>query len=240
MLSVKNLCKSFRGKSILNSLSFDVPRGSVAAFLGGSGAGKTTLLRLLNNLESFDEGTVTLDDQTLDLKRVNKNHAVGMVFQHFNLFEHLSVEQNITLPLTLQGWTKEEAKATASLLLQKYGLLEHAKMNIGKLSGGQKQRLAIARTQALKPQIICLDEPTSALDPILTGQVATYVQDLARDNHIVLLTTHDMGLIKHLDCYLFFVQEGRIIEKTTTADFRETPANFPYFSRYFGSNLFLN
>jgi ABC-type polar amino acid transport system ATPase subunit len=233
MLSVKNICKSVNGKILLNSISFDVPRGTIAAFLGGSGAGKTTLLRALNNLETIDSGSVLLDDVPLDLSTVSKNHTVGMVFQHFNLFEHLSVEENITLPLTQQGSSYEQAQAIASALLEKYGLLDKAKNSVAKLSGGQKQRLAIARSQALNPQIICLDEPTSALDPILTSQVATYVQDLANENRIVLLTTHDMALIQRLDCHLFFMNQGAIVEHTTTQDYLTEPSRFPHFLSYF-------
>ncbi len=235
MFSVKQLCKSFHEKVILNNVSFDVPRGAVACFLGGSGAGKTTLLRILNNLESLDSGTVALDGDILDLQQVSKNHTVGMVFQHFNLFEHLSVVENITLPLTLQGSTEESANQVASLLLEKYGLLDKADKSIGKLSGGQKQRLAIARSQALNPQVICLDEPTSALDPVLTGQVASYVQDLAKENRIVLLTTHDMGLLERLDCHLFFMKDGCIVEKTTTKAFKADPNAFVHIGSYLSS-----
>lgn len=232
MLNVKNVAKSIKGKTILNSISFDVPRGKVAAFLGSSGAGKTTLLRILNNLESLDAGTVLLDGVALDLHKVSKNHTVGMVFQHFNLFEHLSVQENITLPLCQQGSSKEHALALAQRLLQKYGLIDKAKNNPSKLSGGQKQRLAIARSEALNPQIICMDEPTSALDPILTSQVATFVQDLAKDNRIVLLTTHDMGLIARLDCHLFFMKDGNIVEQTTKEAFKASPASFPHLRSY--------
>lgn len=232
MLSVTNVHKSIKGKTILNSISFDVPRGRVAAFIGGSGAGKTTLLRILNNLESLDAGTVLLDGMALDLQTVSKNHTVGMVFQHFNLFEHLSVQENITLPLCQQGATKEQATAVADSLLQKYGLQDKAKNSPSKLSGGQKQRLAIARTQALNPQIICMDEPTSALDPILTSQVATYVQELAKENRIVLLTTHDMGLLNCLDCHLFFMKDGNIVEQTTKEAFKAAPDSFPYCRSY--------
>lgn len=233
MLSVKNISKAINGKVLLDSISFDVPRGTIAAFLGGSGAGKTTLLRVLNNLETLDSGSVLLDDVALDLHSVSKTHTVGMVFQHFNLFEHLSVQENITLPLTLQGSSNEEAQAIAQALLGKYGLLDKAKNSIAKLSGGQKQRLAIARSEALNPQIICLDEPTSALDPILTSQVAEFVQNLANQNRIVLLTTHDMALIQRLDCHLFFMNQGTIVERTTSQDYLMEPSRFPHFLSYF-------
>ena len=228
MLKVENVGKTVHGKAILKSMSFEVSRGTIAVFLGGSGAGKTTLLRVLNNLESYDTGTFRLDGNELELKRVSKEHLIGMVFQHFNLFEHLSVEKNITLPLVLQGASEESAHTTASLLLQKYGLSEKAEGNVARLSGGQKQRLAIARTVALNPQVICLDEPTSALDPVLTGQVARFVQDLADENRIVLLTSHDMGLIESLDCQLFFMNNGTIMEATTSHEYRQRPSNYPW------------
>ena len=232
MLKVENLSKIVHGKFILQSVSFEVTRGTVAVFLGGSGAGKTTLLRILNNLETCNSGSVSLDEKELHLERVNKEHVFGMVFQHFNLFEHLSVERNITLPLTLQGVAEVEAMRIASMLLQKYGLSEKAKVSIHKLSGGQKQRLAIARTVALNPQVICLDEPTSALDPVLTSQVAGFVQDLADQNRIVLLTSHDIGLIDRLDCHLFFLKEGTIVEEVSSAAYRKHPDHYPCIQSY--------
>ena len=126
MLKVHNINKSVHGKQILHSISFSVPRRSVAVFLGGSGAGKTTLLRVLNNLEPFDSGVIELDGKTIDLQRVGSEHVVGMVFQHFNLFEHLSVRRNITLPLVQQKYTEQEACCIADSLLKKYGLFEKA------------------------------------------------------------------------------------------------------------------
>src|SRR5262249_41767823 len=155
-----------------------------------SGVGKSTLLRVLNNLEQYDAGTFYLDDQPLNLATVSKQHTVGMVFQHFDLFEHLSVQDNILLALTkAQHKSHEEALHLAHAELVRFGLEEKASTNVCKLSGGQKQRLALARTLALNPQIVCLDEPTSALDPHLTGQVATYISELAQDGRIVLVAT---------------------------------------------------
>lgn len=214
MLEVRGLTKRIKGKTILKDIGFEVHRGKIGIFLGGSGAGKSTLLRVLNNLESYDAGSFSLDKEKLDLTCVNRNRTVGIVFQHFNLFEHLSVEENITLALVqCQGVGKEEALAIAYLQLEKYGLEDKAKEGVHRLSGGQKQRLAIARTLALNPKIVCLDEPTSALDPRLTNQVATIISELASENRIILLTTHDMKLLGQLDGLLHLMEHGEIVER---------------------------
>ncbi len=207
MLKIKKLTKTFKEKPILQGLDMEINHGEIGIFLGGSGAGKSTLLRILNHLETYDSGTLTLDEQPLNAKEV------GMVFQHFNLFEHLSVEENIILPLVkCQNKDKSEAKIIANDLLKHYGLADKAHSYPSQLSGGQKQRLAIARTLALNPKVICLDEPTSALDPKLTAQVATYITELAKENRIILLTTHDTHLVKLLQGKLFLLENGKITE----------------------------
>lgn len=236
MLKVKNLTKKVHEKALLNNLSFEVQRGGIAIFLGGSGVGKSTLLRALNHLESYDAGTFTLDEAPLELATVSQNHTVGMVFQHFNLFENLTVEDNITLALIkTQGKSLEEAHKIATNLLTQYGLEEKAKLSIHKLSGGQKQRLAIARTLALNPQIVCMDEPTSALDPKLTNQVAKYIMEIAKDNRIVLVTTHDMGLVHELqgDVSLFLMEKGTIVESVSKQGYKMNPSDFPHLQRFF-------
>lgn len=213
MFKVQKLTKTLKRKTIIKELDFEIDHGKVGIFLGGSGVGKSTLLRILNNLESYDEGFFTLDGQPLNLKTVNSTHTVGMVFQHFNLFEHLSVEDNIILPLMrCQNKERVEASVIASRLLGYYGISDKAKIKSSQLSGGQKQRLAIARTLALNPKIVCLDEPTSALDPKLTAQVAGFIKDLAEEGRIVLLTTHDVNLIQQLEGQLFLMEEGKIVE----------------------------
>lgn len=180
MLKVNHLSKNISGKQVLKNLNFEVGEGSVAIFLGESGAGKSTLLRVLNNLESYDQGSYLLLDE---------RHTIGMVFQHFHLFEHLNVEENITCALTnCKGLAKKEAKSIANQLLERYGLQEYHQSSVCNLSGGQKQRLAIARTLALDPKVVCLDEPTSALDPGLTKQVAKFIAELIAENRIVLLS----------------------------------------------------
>jgi ABC-type polar amino acid transport system ATPase subunit len=233
MLSIKNLSKEFRGKKILDNLTFEIKRGEIALFLGASGVGKSTLLRILNNLETIDTGTITLDDKPIDLKNVNKTHMVGMVFQHFNLFEHLTVEQNITIALEKAAKkTAQEAKKIAHKLLAQYGLEDKADAYITQLSGGQKQRLALARTLALEPNIVCLDEPTSALDPLLTSYVASMIQSLAAQNYIILVATHDTTLLEKLSCTIYLMQQGRILETTTSQEFYAHKQRYPAIARF--------
>jgi len=227
MLTIKQLSKSFNNKKILNNISLTVRRGEIAMFLGYSGVGKSTLLRILNNLETADSGTILLDDKKLDLTNINKTHTVGMVFQHFNLFEHLTVEQNITLPLEKVLLKKpSEAQTIAYTLLNHYDIADKAHKYPSQLSGGQKQRLAIARAIAMKPQIICLDEPTSALDPVLTSHVAETIQQLAEKGYIVLIASHDTALLKKLNCTIYLMSEGSIIQTAPSDEFRKNPNNF--------------
>lgn len=233
MFKVENLSKKIRDKQILNQIQFEVDHGQIGIFLGGSGVGKSTLLRILNNLETCDTGTFVLDNVPLNLSQVNKDHTMGMVFQHFNLFENLNVESNITLALIkVLKQTEEEAHQIATQLLERYGLSHLAKNSIHKLSGGQKQRLAIARTLALNPKIICLDEPTSALDPHLKGQVANYIQDLAGENRIILIATHDTGLISQLKAKLFLMQHGTIVESCFSDTFAANPSSYPQLAHF--------
>lgn len=228
MLKISNFVKKFNNRLILDHVSLTVPQGSIALLLGESGVGKSTLLRALNNLEQLDSGTVTLNGQELDLTTVNKTHTIGMVFQHFNLFDHLTVEQNVTLALEkVAGKSIHEAKKIAHETLEKYGLAEKASLPISKLSGGQKQRLALARLIALKPQVICLDEPTSALDPLLTNFVADNIQQLANDGYTVLVATHDVAIIERLNCSIYLMKDGKIIEATTAHDLRKNPEHYP-------------
>lgn len=233
MFKVQKLTKAIKGKKIIKDLDFEVDHGRIAIFLGGSGVGKSTLLRILNNLESYDNGCFTLDGQALNLKDVNRNHIIGMVFQHFNLFEQLSVEDNIILPLIkCQNKKMSEAVKIASALLDHYGIQDKAEVKSSQLSGGQKQRLAIARTLALNPKIICLDEPTSALDPKLTAQVAGFIKELAGENRIILLTTHDVNLVEQLEGQLFLIEDGKIIESASKNDCFAQDGKYPKLQRF--------
>jgi polar amino acid transport system ATP-binding protein len=230
MFKVSQLSKTIRGKAILNNVHFAIDRGQVAIFLGESGAGKSTLLRTLNNLESYEEGAFSLDGKQLDLAPP----AVGMVFQHFNLFEHLTAEENLTLALRrVKKTPKKEAELIAKKLLHSYGLEEHSAKFMSQLSGGQKQRLAIARTLALDPQIICLDEPTSALDPGLTLQVVGHIEKLKQENRIVLIATHDLHLLQHLDGQLFLMQGGSLVESASKQAWTAQPDLYPKLQHFF-------
>jgi len=227
MLSIKNLSKHFHDKLILDNVSFDVQPGEVVVLLGKSGVGKSTILRILAGLESIEMGTITIDNAPLSTQKV------GMVFQEFNLFPHLTVEQNITLPLQkIAGKTETEAKEIADRLLEKYELKAQALVMPKGLSGGQKQRVAFARTLALQPQIICCDEPTSALDPMLTSKVAQEINSLASQGLIVLVATHDTELIKQIKSTIYLMKSGKIIETSTSQEIAENPNKFPFIKNF--------
>ncbi len=228
MLHLKNLNKKFGTKKVLNTINVSVDHGLIAVFLRPSGVGKSTLLRVLNNLDKLDSGFVLLDGKTLDLQKVNKEHTIGMVFQSFNLFNHLTVLQNITLALeNVLGKNKKEAEKIAHELLKQYGLSDQTNKFPRQLSGGQKQRLALIRILALKPKVICLDEPTSALDPLLTAQVAKNIQELAKQGYIILIATHDTTLLEKLACQIYLMKDGKIIESANSTEFYKNKKQFP-------------
>lgn len=213
MLSVKNITKTFYGKKILDDVSFDVHPGQITVLLGQSGVGKSTILRILNHLETLDSGTIELNNNPIEFKKV------GMLFQDFNLFNHLTVLENITLPLTKVALKSiSEAQKTAYALLQQFGLESKAASYPVALSGGQKQRVALARTLAMNPSVICLDEPTSALDPQLKSDIAQIITKLAQQGFMIIVTTHDTTLLQQLACTIHLMQDGKIIETATTND----------------------
>lgn len=229
MLEIKNLSKKFNQKVVLNNVSLSVKPGEVAFLLGASGVGKSTLLRILNKLETADSGTITLNQKPL----YENPHAVGMVFQQFNLFEHMTVERNITFALEKAAKMNcQQAKAIAHALLEKYGLLDKAHLYVSQLSGGQKQRLAIARTLALKPYVVCMDEPTSALDPLLTNYVAQAIQDLAKEGYIVLVASHSIALLKQLNCTIYLMDKGTIAQTASSADFNRNESAYPLIKQF--------
>lgn len=233
MLNIKEVTKKFGTKTILNNVSLSVAKGEIAVLLGASGVGKSTLLRILNNLEMVDAGSFELNGKALDLTAVNKTHTVGFVFQNFNLFDHLSVIENITLALEKAlGKNNKEAQAIAISLLEHYGIADKANAYPADLSGGQKQRLALARTLALRPQVVCLDEPTSALDPLLTAYVANIIQDLAKDGYIVLVATHDTSLLERLTCTIYLMKDGKIVETAASKELQKNPAAYPLINNF--------
>lgn len=233
MLELKQVNKAFNTKKVVDNVSVDVSEGSVAIFLGESGVGKSTLLRILAGLETADSGTIKIKGELFDRTTQQKDHLVGMVFQQFNLFEHQTVKQNITLALEkVLHYTKQEADTIAAKLLEQFGLQSLADARAASLSGGQKQRLALARTLALKPYIICMDEPTSALDPLLTSYVAQVITDLAQQGYIVVVATHDTILIDKIDCTVYLMKHGKIIESVRSLDYKADPARYAYLQKF--------
>jgi len=238
MLKIEDVNKKFNEKTILKNINITVKRGEIAVFLGKSGVGKSTLLRVLNNLDTADSGSLYLDNQKLDFQKIKRKHIIGMVFQLFNLFKHLTVEQNITLALEkVLKKSNKESKKIAHNLIKRYELAGKEEKFISELSGGQKQRLAIARTIALKPQIICLDEPTSSLDPMLTTQVAKNIQELAGEGYIVLVATHDVELLKKLDSTIYLMKNGIIIESVKSIDFFKNKVQYPFMNKFISGTI---
>jgi len=237
MLKIENVTKTFNNKKILDNLSLQIPKGEIAVLLGSSGVGKSTILRILNNLDQMDSGKIYFKNKEIDPHTINITHLIGMVFQQFNLFEHITVEQNITLVLekALKKSSKTAKKITHELL-DHYGLGDKKNKFASQLSGGQKQRLAIARTIATKPQAICLDEPTSALDPLLTTHVAKNIQELADEGYIVLVATHDTALLEKLNCTIYLIEKGNVAESATSIEFFKNKDAYPKIKKFVSGN----
>jgi len=228
-IKVKNLKKNFGDLEVLKSINLDVHEGEVICIIGPSGSGKSTFLRCLNLLEEVTDGEVivhgvNLTDKNLDINKVREN--IGMVFQHFNLFPHLTVLENITLaPVELKKATKEEAKEAALKLLERVGLKDKAEVKPDQLSGGQKQRVAIARALAMKPDIMLFDEPTSALDPEMVGEVLAVMKQLAEEGMTMVIVTHEMGFAREVADRVIFMDGGYIVEQGTPEEIFGNPQN---------------
>jgi polar amino acid transport system ATP-binding protein len=221
MLIVKNIEKKFHGKKVIDNVSFNVAPGQTVVLLGQSGVGKSTMLRALCNLESIDAGSMMLDQAPINFGKV------GMVFQDFNLFAHLTVEENIMLPLLhVLKKSEDQAKKIAHEMLARFDMLAKVTVYPSALSGGQKQRVALARALCLHPDVLCLDEPTSALDPQLTQQVAEILKDLAQHNMMIVIATHDIGLLQNLACTIHLMVDGKIVETATTAQLQKQEDSF--------------
>lgn len=229
MIKVENLYKSFGDLDVLKGISENINQGEVVAIIGPSGSGKSTFLRCLNLLETATSGEIYVDDEMINAPRVDVNRVrqkMGMVFQHFNLFDHMSVIDNITLaPVLLKKMTKQDAKEKAMELLEKVHLADKAKSYPKQLSGGQKQRVAIARALAMNPEIMLFDEPTSALDPEMVGEVLDVMKDLAKSGMTMVIVTHEMGFAREVASRVLFMDEGIVMEEGTPADIFENPQN---------------
>ena len=218
-ISVHNLKKNFGKLEVLKDISIEIREGEVVCMIGPSGSGKSTFLRCLNRLEKITSGHVVVDghpisDPNTNINKVREN--IGMVFQHFNLFPHLTVKENITLaPTELKLMGKEEAGRKALELLARVGLADKAEAYPGQLSGGQKQRVAIARSLAMNPDIMLFDEPTSALDPEMVGEVLEVMKQLAADGMTMVVVTHEMGFAREVADRVVFMDDGYIVEEGT-------------------------
>ena len=229
LISVKSLVKEYNHGTVhaLDGCDLDIHKGEVVAIIGPSGSGKSTLLRSLNLLEEPTSGQILFDGVDLADKSVDINlhrQKMGMVFQHFNLFPHMTVKKNITLaPVKLGLKSQAEADAQAMALLERIGLADKANEYPAMLSGGQKQRIAIVRALAMAPEVMLFDEPTSALDPEMVGEVLDLMRDLAKDGMTMVVVTHEMGFAREVADRVVFMSEGAIIEEGSPADLFDHP-----------------
>ena len=218
-IKVSNLKKSFGNLEVLKDISTEVTKGEVVCVIGPSGSGKSTFLRCLNKLETVTGGTILIDGNDITSKQININHVrenIGMVFQHFNLFNNLNILDNLTLaPVQLKKCSKSEAVTRAKNMLKKVGLEDKTDSFPSQLSGGQKQRVAIARALCMEPDIMLFDEPTSALDPEMVGEVLQVMKDLAADGMTMVIVTHEMGFAREVADRVIFMDGGYIIEEGT-------------------------
>ena len=229
MIKVTDLHKSFGELKVLDGVSEQVEKGEAVSIIGPSGSGKSTFLRCLNLLEIPDSGTVEFEGHVLNQKGVDINlyrRRMGMVFQGFNVFPHMSCIDNITMAPVLQKLkTKEAATAQAEALLKKVGLYEKRDEHPNKLSGGQKQRLAIVRALAMEPDVMLFDEPTSALDPEMVGEVLNVIRDLVKAGMTTVIVSHEMGFVREISDRVLFMDGGNILERGTPDDIFNHPKN---------------
>lgn len=226
MLEVKNLKKSFGKKEVLKGINLSVKKGEIVGIIGPSGCGKSTLLRSINFLEQPTSGTITFENEKIDSDKeiTFLRRKVGMVFQQFNLFDNMTVLDNIILaPVKLNIMTKTKAIEEARKLLNKIGLLDKEKFYPSELSGGQKQRVAIIRTLLMKPEMILFDEPTSALDPEMIGEVTNLMREIAKEGMTMIIVSHEMNFIRKFCTRVLYMEDGRILCDGTPKEIFETP-----------------
>ncbi|MBV0934510.1 amino acid ABC transporter ATP-binding protein [Marinobacterium sp. A346] len=232
MVEIKQLNKSFGEHHVLKDIDLQVKTGEVVVIIGASGSGKSTLIRCINGLEEYNTGTLVVDGHGLEphggsqkaLNTIRKE--VGMVFQQFNLFPHLSVRRNIMLaPMKVKGMSQAQASDSAERLLERVGIGNQADKYPNQLSGGQQQRVAIARALAMEPRLMLFDEPTSALDPEMVGEVLDVMRELAREGMTMMVVTHEMGFAREVADRVIYIHEGRIVEEGAPDQVFDTPQN---------------
>ena len=227
LIQVKNLQKSFGELNVLTGIDLDICKGDVVVIIGPSGSGKSTFLRCMNLLETPTGGNIYFNGCDITDKSTNINihrQKMGMVFQHFNLFPHMTILQNLTIaPIKLLKKSKADAEATAMWLLERVGLADRANAYPKQLSGGQKQRVAIVRALAMEPEVMLFDEPTSALDPEMVGEVLEVMKELAREGMTMVVVTHEMGFAKEVGNRVIFMDGGNIVEENSPAEIFENP-----------------
>ena len=229
MITVRNLHKHFGDLVVLNGIDEHISQGEVVAIIGPSGSGKSTFLRCLNLLETVTEGEVYVDDERINDPKVDVNkirQKMGMVFQQFNLFPHMTVMENlIEAPVHVKGMSKEDAIAVAEPILKRIGLYDRKDYYPAWLSGGQQQRVAIARALCMSPDVLLFDEPTSALDPELTGEVLKTMRELAAEHMTMAVVTHEMTFAREVATYVLFMADGYVIEEGKPEEFFSNPKN---------------
>lgn len=229
MINVIDLHKKYNSLEVLKGINVRVTKKEVVSVIGPSGSGKSTLLRCINRLEDFHQGSIFIEgknitDASVDINDVRKN--VGMVFQHFNLFPHKTVLENLTLsPILVKGITEDAAIKKAKQLLEQVGLLDKMNVYPNKLSGGQKQRIAIARALAMEPHMMLFDEPTSALDPEMVNEVLDVMKDLAKEGMTMIVVTHEMGFASNVSSRVLFMDQGLIVEDAPPKELFSAPKN---------------
>ena len=230
IVRMQKLHKHFGSLHVLKDIDLDIVPGEVVVVIGASGSGKSTLIRCINGLEEFQSGSLEVDGNTL-LPNGKSSQAlqtirteVGMVFQQFNLFPHLSVLDNITLaPMKVRGWSRQDAEETAKRLLERVGIADQANKYPSQLSGGQQQRVALARALAMEPRLMLFDEPTSALDPEMIGEVLDAMRELAKEGMTMVIVTHEMGFAREVADRIIFIHKGEIAEQGTPEQLFDSP-----------------